>query len=840
MASDSSEKKKARRGSKKRARLESDQKLERLDSHPWSSSLPESNGGGDDDFSLFIGSNELEGGFLTLEEIDESEYGLEIPEVNVENERNKLKGKSKSKKRKLNEGDADDISVGEHDGEAEQSKDQDEKKGVKKKNKKKNEKKKKKDQPKNNEANKAEENAEPTAGGDGKDNDNVDEDSVDEEEYYAWNELRLHPIIMKSIYRLKFKEPTPIQRACIPAAAHQGKDVIGAAETGSGKTLAFGLPILQRLLEEREKVERLLDEKGEANERIAPNSVLRALIVTPTRELALQVSDHLKEVALGTNVRVVPIVGGMSTEKQERLLRARPEIVVGTPGRLWELMSGREIHLVELHSLSFFVLDEADRMIETGHFRELQSIIDMLPMNRESTESQPQNTQNCVTVASTQRKKRQTFVFSATLALSGDFRKKLKRGSVNAKRDGLNSIETLSERAGMRPNTAIVDLTNPSILANKLVESIIECREEEKDAYLYYLLSVHGQGRTIVFCTSIAALRRISSLLRILSINAWTLHSEMQQRARLKSVDRFRANEHGTLVATDAAARGLDIPGVRTVVHYQLPHSAEVYVHRCGRTARASTDGCSIALISPNDASKFAALCKSFAKVGTGGGVLAVVSVLDGLKESFQRFPVEISYMPEIMKRSSLAHQIDKIVRKDSQEKAEKSWLERNAESVELVLEDNDSEEDRVKKCRRNKAKSNQLNKLQQELNTLLSKPLQPKTFSKRFLAGAGVSPLLQHQFEELARQKLGDASTSDQNKRQKLVVIGQDCVEPLQALRSASKEVMLQNVMTFISCLKASQNFKSYRRCFRNRLFRSCLTQVLVSVLIFSGMLGS
>ncbi|KAI3469882.1 hypothetical protein Pfo_026545 [Paulownia fortunei] len=607
-------------------------------------------------------------------------------------------------------------------------------------------------------------------------------------------------MIMKSIYRLKFKEPTPIQKACIPAAAHQGKDVIGAAETGSGKTLAFGLPILQRLLEEREKVERLMAEKGEANERIAPESVLRALIVTPTRELALQVTDHLKEVALGTNVRVVPIVGGMSTEKQERLLKARPEIVVGTPGRLWELMSGGETHLVELHSLSFFVLDEADRMIETGHFRELQSIIDMLPMNRESTEIQPQNTQNCVTVASLQRKKRQTFVFSATLALSADFRKKLKRGSVHSKKDGLNSIETLSERAGMRANTAIVDLTSASILANKLVESIIECREEEKDAYLYYILSVHGQGRAIVFCTSIAALRRIFSLLRILSINVWTLHSEMQQRARLKSVDRFRANEHSILVATDAAARGLDIPGVRTVVHYQLPLSAEVYVHRCGRTARAFSDGCSIALISPNEASKFAALCKSFAK------------------ESFQRFPVEISYMPEIMKRSSLAHQIDKIVRKDSQEKAEKRWLERNAVSVELVLEDNDSEEDRVKKYRQNKSKSNQLKNLQQELNTLLSRPLQPKTFSKRFLAGAGVSPLLQHQFEELARQKLGDASNLDPNKRRKLVVIGQDCVEPLQALRSASNEACL-DLKEIAEKQKSSDNLRRKRKEMKKRL---------------------
>ncbi|RVX07542.1 DEAD-box ATP-dependent RNA helicase 13 [Vitis vinifera] len=147
-------------------------------------------------------------------------------------------------------------------------------------------------------------------------------------------------------------------------------------------------------------------------------------------------------------------------------------------------------------------------------------------------------------------------------------------------------------------------------------QSMKRCREEDKDAYLYYILSVHGQGRTIVFCTSIAALRHTSSLLRILGINVWTLHAQMQQRARLKAIDRFRGNEHGILVATDVAARGLDIPGVRTVVHYQLPHSAEVYVHRSGRTARASADGCSIALISPNDRSKFANLCKSFSKGG--------------------------------------------------------------------------------------------------------------------------------------------------------------------------------------------------------------------------------
>ncbi|CAL5395148.1 unnamed protein product [Camellia sinensis] len=733
------------------------EQLDRFDSLPWNSSFSEN----DDPFSISVGSSELEGGFLSLEEIDESEYGLEIPKPERENKKERTKENKNEKKRKPSE--VEDELGGEVEAVSEE-----------KDNKVKRKKKKKKKKKKNKDAKNSEENEEPTVEvSDPKDD--IEGDLVDEAEYYAWNELRLLPLLMKAIYRLGFKEPTPIQKACIPAAAHQGKDVIGAAETGSGKTLAFGLPIFQRLLEEREKADNMFAEKGEAAEKIAPSRLLRALIITPTRELALQVTNHLKEVAKGTNFRVVPIVGGMSTEKQERLLKARPEIVVGTPGRLWELMSGGELHLIELHSLSFFVLDEADRMIENGHFHELQSIIDLLPMTGGSHEGHPQNTQNCVTVSSFQRKKRQTFVFSATLSLSADFRKKLKHGSLKSKQsmnDGLNSIETLSERAGMRANAAIVDLTNASIVADKLEESFIECREEDKDAYLYYILSVHGQGRTIIFCTSVAALRHASSLLRVLGINVWTLHAQMQQRARLKAIDRFRGNEHCILVATDVAARGLDIPGVRTVVHYQLPHSAEVYVHRSGRTARASADGCSIALISPNDRSKFASLCKSFSK------------------ESLLRFPVEISYMPEVAKRLSLARQIDKILRKDSQDKANKSWFERNAEAIELDVEDNESEEERVNSHKQKKASSNHLKKLQQDLSMLLSQPLQPKTFSHRYLAGAGVSPLLQHQFEELATQK-HDVIGNSEGKRRKLLTIGQDCMEPLQALRSAAHEVV-------------------------------------------------
>ncbi|KAH8495526.1 hypothetical protein H0E87_018627 [Populus deltoides] len=669
----------------KRKRTHIDPEIDRLDSLPWNSSISQ-----DDPFSVIAGSHELEGGFLSLEEIDEGDYGLEIPGLDK-----KVKKERKNKSKKQKDSDVDVDADVDADGVEEEVEEEGINVEVKKKRKKRKKKKKAK------ESSKVDENTSVS-----NNKDDVEGESVDETEFYGWNELRLHPLLMKSIYRLGFKEPTPIQKACIPAAAHQGKDVVGAAETGSGKTLAFGLPILQRLLEEQDKASNMGDNVGEEAERFAPKGLLRALIITPTRELAIQVTDHFKEAAHGINIRVVSIVGGMSTEKQERLLKARPEIIVGTPGRLWELMSGGEKHLVELHSLSFFVLDEADRMIENGHFRELQSIIDMLPMASGSIGGQSQSSENCQTLSNMQIKKRQTFVFSATIALSADFRKKLKRGSLKSKQsmaDGLNSIEMLSERAGMRANAAIIDLTNASILANKLEESFIECKEEDKDAYLYYILSVHGQGRTIVFCTSIAALRHTSALLRILGINVWTLHAQMQQRARLKAIDRFRSNEHAILVATDVAARGLDIPGVRTVVHYQLPHSAEVYVHRSGRTARACTDGCSIALISSNDTSKFASLCKSFSK------------------ESFQRFPLEESYMQEVMRRLSLARQIDKITRKDSQEKAKKTWFERNAESIELMVENDDSEEEIVNNHKQKRVTSMQLKNLQQVLFTTIN-----------------------------------------------------------------------------------------------------------------------
>ncbi|TVU20233.1 hypothetical protein EJB05_36433, partial [Eragrostis curvula] len=739
----------------------------------------------EDPFLFLAGGKE--GGFLELEEIDEADFGIVggvVEEVGGgEDKVGKDRGKKKKRKRKRGkddqapsgdaDGDGDLVVESEQEEEEEEEEEKEEEKGDKTPKKKRRNRKKRKLKNKvksvENNGDVVDDNAEDTLDDDG--NDNMDQDKNDElilgeDEVYSWHELRLHPLLVKAMRRLGFKEPTPIQKSCFPAAAHQGKDVIGAAETGSGKTLAFGLPILQRLLEEREKASRLHQEDGKTIQESSGGSSLRALILTPTRELAKQVCDHLKEAAKFLGIHVVPIVGGLSMEKQERLLKKKPEIVVGTPGRLWELMSMNNQHLVELHSLSFFVLDEADRMIERGHFHELQSIIEMLPLTNGSEEQSVRTTPNCATVLNVQIKKRQTFVFSATLALSSNFRKKLKRGLSTSKAtmpDEVSSIEALSKQAGMKPNAEIVDLTKASILPEKLEESFIECSEDDKDAYLYYILSVHGQGRTIIFCTSIAALRHISSILRILGIDVLTNHAQMQQRARMKAVDRFRGSENSILVATDGFARGMDFDDVRTVIHYQLPHSTDVYIHRSGRTARKSLAGCSIALISPADKAKFYSLCKSLSK-----------------------------------------------------ENANKSWLQRNAESMGLILEGSDSEEERVRGHKQRKATSAQLQKLQQDLNDLLQRPLQPKTFSRRYLAGAGISPLLQKQLEELSKRNINNNSSKTGNKG-RFVVIGQDRVEPLQALQNSGQEVCV-NMDKQREKRRLSENWKRKKHAEKKR----------------------
>lgn len=195
----------------------------------------------------------------------------------------------------------------------------------------------------------------------------------------AWHHMSLHLLLERALAQQNFVEPLPIQQECILPATRDRRDVIGAAPTGSGKTLAFGIPILQVLLQEREQKAAIPEGPGH----------LRALILTPTRELALQVSNNIKALARPCGIRVCPLVGGMAQVKQERLLKKGPQVVVATPGRLWDLMRQGEVHLTHLDSLSFLVLDEADRMIQQGHYQELDQILGMVAAAHGQVKGEP-------------------------------------------------------------------------------------------------------------------------------------------------------------------------------------------------------------------------------------------------------------------------------------------------------------------------------------------------------------------------------------------------------------------------------------------------------------------
>ncbi|XP_030838949.1 ATP-dependent RNA helicase DDX24-like isoform X3 [Strongylocentrotus purpuratus] len=349
---------------------------------------------------------------------------------------------------------------------------------------------------------------------------------------------------------------------------------------------------------------------------------LFGLVLTPTRELAVQVKNHLVAAAKMTNIKVAVVVGGMSAEKQKRVLKKRPDIIVGTPGRLWELYQLGEPHLASLPDVKCLIIDEADRMVEKGHYAELSEILDIL------------NT-------SEQRSSRQTFVFSATLSLIhlGPLRKSLKKAYKQDKKDKLDSVMA---KIGIKEDAEVVDLTKREGTASSLLESKIVCAVEEKDIYLFYFLRQYP-GRTLVFTNSIDCIRRLASILTLLDCKPLPLHSSMHQKQRLKNLERFTGNPKGLLLATDVAARGLDIPDIEHVIHYQVPRTSESYVHRSGRTARQAKVGLSVTLVSPNEMNFYRRLCKTLNR------------------EEIPSFPVEHSYYQAVNERVELARDIDKL-----------------------------------------------------------------------------------------------------------------------------------------------------------------------------------
>lgn len=392
------------------------------------------------------------------------------------------------------------------------------------------------------------------------------------------------------------------------------------------------------------------DQTAEENPDGSHSQPLLGLVLTPTRELAVQVKHHIDAVAKFTDIKTAIVVGGMAQQKQRRMLKRRPEIIIATPGRLWDLINERHPHLLNLRQLKCLVIDEADRMVERGHFKELESLLEML---------------NTVQFNPT----RQTFVFSATLTMARSLPTRvLQKKKKNL--DQRSRLEILMEKVGIKSKPKTIDLTRKEATVETLTETRIHCQKEEKDFYLYYFL-LQYPGRTMVFANSIDCIKRLNSLLVILDCTPLSLHANMHQKQRLKNLERFAEKESCVLLTTDVAARGLDIPNVQHVIHYQVPRTSETYVHRSGRTARATKEGLSLLLIGPDDMMNFRKIYKTLGK-----------------DEDLPMFPIETKWMEAIKERVNLARQIEKIEFHNSRNKHHNSWFRQAAEDLEVELDD--------------------------------------------------------------------------------------------------------------------------------------------------------
>ncbi|KAI9209005.1 P-loop containing nucleoside triphosphate hydrolase protein [Polychytrium aggregatum] len=588
----------------------------------------------------------------------------------------------------------------------------------------------------------------------------------------AWADAGLAPEIVKGLAHLGFRTPTKIQSQTLEATIDKFRDIIGAAETGSGKTLAFSLPIIHSL----------------ATQRFAQDSPdgCHALILTPTRELAMQITDHIKKVSAFLRIKIAPIVGGISVPKQRRLIASNPNIVVATPGRLMELISEDESFLMRLCKIRYLVLDEADRMLEHGHFKDLDSILQAISLNKtvDTDFSEDGTTSSRKVVA-----KRQTFVFSATLLHNDQLHKKLK-GSSRKKANTPTMGKCLACKLEFNDKQPLyINVVKESIVTEKLLETKIECVTKEKDSYLYYILARYP-GKTLVFVNSIDAIRRLLPIFTLMGVKIMGLHAEMQQRQRLKNLDRFRDTPNAVLVASDVAARGLDIPQVEHVVHYQLPRTADLYVHRSGRTARANNDGVSVMLCSPEELSVYKKICHALGKA-------------EGLSD----FPVDLSIVTQIKERLALARQIDSIEHSQRKEQHEKAWFEKAALEADIELDDDlfsskgkgsKQSQKSLKRARAigdgggdddnddtghnqdgsSTAKSTaETKKLRGKLSALLAKPLMPRGIRGTYLTSHLANVLIENQALESQSGRANLIPTEKQSRAVEDVKVGKKAV---------------------------------------------------------------
>ena len=370
------------------------------------------------------------------------------------------------------------------------------------------------------------------------------------EEDRTFEELGVPSWLCQAATRLGMHHPSKVQVLCIPSAL-RGDNLIGTARTGSGKTAAFGMPAL---------IDMSKDPFG-----------VHTLVLTPVRELAFQIADQLKALGEPVRARVEVVVGGQPGLLQQSALRARPHIVVGTPGRIAELLEGEDVRRCFRH-LRMLIFDEADRMLETCFQPALESILAHLP------------------------KKRQTMLFSATLSESIDELK-------------VKFSTTCGADEAQTSDMVVFDANPADDQVPTLTQQYVFAPRQVHFCYLNHLLTVSFPTQSvIVFMPTVELCQVVNTMFEKLEEETVCLHSVQTQRVRLASLGKFRAQKARILFATDVAARGLDIPMVDVVINYGLPKESDDYIHRIGRTARAGREGTTVALMGNMDVPRVLAI----------------------------------------------------------------------------------------------------------------------------------------------------------------------------------------------------------------------------------------
>ena len=354
-----------------------------------------------------------------------------------------------------------------------------------------------------------------------------------------FSELNLEESVLQALDAMNFKECTPIQEHTIPVIL-EGKDLIGVAQTGTGKTAAYLLPVINQLSKGR-----------------YPEDSINCIIMSPTRELAQQIDQQMEGFSYFMPISSVAIYGGndgVRFEQEKKGLTLGADVVIATPGRL---ISHISLGYVDLSKVSFFILDEADRMLDMGFADDIMQIVKHLP------------------------KERQTIMFSATMP---------------------TKIQQLAKTILNNPEEVKLAVSKP---ADRIIQTAYICYETQKLGIIESLFSEQQPERVIIFASSKQKVKEVTKSLKRMKLNVGEMHSDLDQSQREEIMHEFRNSRINILIATDIVARGIDIDDIRLVINYDVPHDSEDYVHRIGRTARANNDGCAITFVSETEQTRF-------------------------------------------------------------------------------------------------------------------------------------------------------------------------------------------------------------------------------------------